>query len=356
MSSDTFVFSKLNFNGDERKRPRSRKTNKQTIPTPRKTNGMSFIATKKVIESPDFVPEKFVSTPLGFITKTLFGKGTPAKLVDPHYLRKFTQSVERQTRNLFPENQRVADYVLENFLLIPCNVPFRFGVLFNLKFRRMFQCLDLQRWKELLDILETNGFLKIEKDLTSFLVDPSLDSIDSSATPQTQASDYSSIETFFDNYTTSKSTTPSPSHSFTPPQTPTKPVEPVRLAPSRKKNETIFSASFLESTSLDAIDMADRFDTLNLNTNCKSQIETLYENDGSLIYAKLATLPINVPLRWGCVYNKSVRLRSKSQTKLKIIISTLDQWRKLKGILKSFGYLDDKSVINCAILINKRTT
>ena len=68
------------------------------------------------------------------------------------------------------------------------------------------------------------------------------------------------------------------------------------------------------------------------------------------IINQLAQLPVNIPLRWGVIYNKLLRVRSKRE-----VGTTLDQWKQLKNLLISKDFLCDKTIANCAILKNKKT-
>ena len=325
---------------------------------------MSIFATLDLISRPHFDASKYILTPKGYIHNTIFPKATPTSLTNVHYLTSFPQLVINDALVIFSESGGVLHFVLDQILQLPCNVPIRWGVLFNLKFRRVFQCLTLEKWTGLYQVLKKHGFAKIIKG-SVHLLDPVLDapetinfddslsffeclestlsSSESLKTPEHKNPDHTSdynhpiIEP--SNYTVS------------PPQS--TPIELPLDSPSiipvqRAKNNSIYAIHLSHSISPA---LADRFDPSTFSPLLIQKITEIYNHCDSTVEAitnHLKQLPIGIPLRWGFIYNKLLRVRSNRE-----VGTSLDQWKQLKSLLIADGYLCEKTVANCAILRNK---
>lgn len=378
MTTESFVFSQLNFNGDEnqrRKRKRSapKKENKSEevtehgpdSPVPKnRPVTMSLFATPDLISRPAFDHSKYVLTPKGYIHSTIFPKKTPKHLTDVHYLTSFPQILVNDALVIFSESGSVLSFVLDQILLLPCNVPIRWGVLFNLKFRRVFQCLTLEKWSGLYQVLKKHGYAKITNG-NVHLLDPAFEA------PETinfdeHSSLFECLETEFNSESlkpperpaavvntplieqSNLTAPPQPQPQSTPIQLPLD--SPAIIPVQRAKNNSIYAIHLSNSISPA---LADRFDPSKFSPLLCQQISEIYNNCDSTVEAitsQLRQLPVGIPLRWGFIYNKHLRVRSKRE-----VGTTLDQWKQLKSLLISEGFLCDKTIANCVILKNKTT-
>lgn len=396
MTTESFIFSQLNFNGDENQR-RKRKIsiclskNKKENFTPKKTENsaaendfidslvpknrpitMSLFATSDLTSRRSFDPSKYVLTPKGYIHNTIFPKMVPTSLTNVHYLTSFPQLVINDALVIFSESGGVLQFVLDQILQLPCNVPIRWGVLFNLKFRRVFQCLTLEKWTGLYQVLKKHGYGIVIKG-SVHLLDPALDA------PETINFNEYSYSSFFERLESSLSPelssfkTPErnnnpensishnvpiiePSNSnfkiHSPHSTPIQlPLDSPSIIPvQRVKNNSIYAIHLSHSISPA---LADRFDPSTFSPLLVQKITEIYNHCDSTVEAitnHLKQLPIGIPLRWGFIYNKLLRVRSSRE-----VGTSLDQWKQLKSLLITEDYLCEKTVANCAILKNKNT-
>lgn len=315
-----------------------------TISTAR-SRAMSLFATPKIIAHPSFNSEKYIQTPLGLINKSFFSisRARLDEFSRPQYIREFPYSVVRDASKIISESDSVLKFVLEHLKQLPCNVPIRWGVLFNSKFRRIFQCLTVDKWIQLGKVLEQHGYARSQQ-LNIYLLNPE---IFDNLPLRSQLTGPTEIDPFRDidqngNVSESRPITPIPS--IIPVDSPA--VTPV----PRAQNDSIYAISYLNSTDPDS---APRFQTDSFDSVLTHSIRILFnynEEPFTVIYRLLNELPVEIPLRWGCIYNQRLRVRRRIATNSDI---NLAQWKELKEILKNHGRLDDKTVTNCAILKNK---
>lgn len=367
--SDNFTFSQLNFNGDENQRRRQRAgaattTNNTNIAVrlPQTyTNAffdrlfgensraltVSLFASLEVQRSPQFRSNKYVSTPLGYINRDFFSKQTPARIQSPHYIPSFSNRLIMAAAQVIPESRPVLNFVLDTIKQLPCNVPIRWGTLFNSKFRRVFECLTLETWTALCEVLKTHGYAKLISRYIH-LIDPNL---------VVSSIDQISIQLNQQDATNTPRTPPArPTLSF-----PNPIISPTRVAPlipvlpqtttpiTRTKNISIYALQVSNSVSPA---LADRF---SCGPRLNGLIRSIYYHIDSHyipVIKQLEDLPVTIPLRWGVIFNKCLRVRAQSVNS-RNRQTALEQWKKVKVLLIAEGYLDDKSVPNCAILINK---
>ena len=385
MNTDSFTFSKLNYNGDvqrteaaagrQRIRIRSSQNHHHLSSSPsssalsRNGNGngningnasrpitMSLFVSDEIVLKPGFDPSKYVKTPRGYINRTIFSKDVPQTLANSHYLPRYSHSFVSAVYSHFCDTSSVADFILTNLRLIPCNVSIRWGVLFNLKFRRMFQCLGLEKWNELGRLFRAHGYAMTKRGGT-ILLDPDCKVTETPPKDDPRISSDSSATGRIDPNRTPERLNNNSSyfHRISPPPTPSipPPVFSVPAVPTvpRSSNQSIYSIDLLGSYHPF---IAERFDTYRFNSNLKLSIRRLYNSSDQSIDAileHLRTLPVKIPLRWGVIYNKQLRVRSRAVVSKKPVFTTLQQWNDLKNLLKEHGYLHENS--NCVILSNK---
>jgi hypothetical protein len=380
MTTESFVFSQLNFNGEEnhRRKRKHSKPKKEQIPEETLENTdnvfnslvpknrpitMSLFA--DVMSRPAFDLSKYILTPKGYIHNTIFPKRVPANLTDVHYITSFPQMLINDAFVIFSESESVLNFVLDQIIQLPCNVPIRWGVLFNLKFRRVFQCLTLEKWDGLYQVLKKHGFAKTIGG-SVHLLDPAFDAPET-INLELNSSLFECLESTF-NHNSELLKTPGRTDNdasfynlmeesnFTaplplPPQlTPIQlPLDSPAIIPvQRAKNNSIYAIHLSHSISPA---LADRFDPSSFSPLLFKQISEIYNNCDSTFKAiinQLKQLPVGIPLRWGVIFNKHLRVRSKREEG-----TSLNQWKQLKSILAVEGYLCDKTVANCAILKNK---
>jgi hypothetical protein len=329
-------------------------------------------------------------------------------------LTSFLPELIHDARFAILESESVVDFVLCSLRDIPCNLPLRWGVLFNLKFRRVFQCLNLQKWNALLHCFKKYSYAIVLRGSVHF-VDPTLNAPeriyfhesqvsqitndssnqmngndeldefndsqihhesqgsqnvifdftisdkenDSGAIPVSHVSNPQIYQLIFkiDPFKTPERANNTNVHSFlfnSQPlsSSPVISIEEAVTTVSRAKNDSIYALNLSNSSSPEH---ADRFDTTRLPKDLVMSIRRLYAfSDFAIesIFNTLRELPVSIPLRWGCIYNKYLRVRSKIITSKKPM-TTLFQWKQLRDLLIQNGYLDNKTVINCSILINK---
>lgn len=393
--TERFFFSQLNYNGDENAPRRKKRSQVKQIPALIELNPhdtpivgrpvtMTLIVSPETVAKPWFNPTKYVFTPRGYINKSIFSTNVPTFLESAHYLDSFSPAFKRDARLIIPDNENVLEFVLNCLMQIPCNVPLRWGVLFNFKFRRVFQCLKLENWKALLDCLKKHAYIVGLKGTVHF-VDPMLNSPEQIVFPESQVpqdvidlssiaseSESSNSETEsldepvsrpsrIDPFRTPERANNSNIHSFlfaSPPssaalnQDDSIKITSVTSTPvARAKNGSIYAMNM--SNSINPA-LADRFDPT-FNAALTLAIRRLYNSSEPVldqIYKTLRMLPVSIPLRWGCIYNKHVRVRSKAAA-ARETGPTLLQWKELRNLLIQHDYLDDKLVANCSILKNK---
>ena len=419
--TETFTFSHLNFyENEQQKRQRPRASNNKRISTPStsttpptnqptnqptnptvRTSLMSLFVNPKIIAHSSFDPEKYIQTPRGLINKAIFSmaKTNPASFVSPLYISDFPERVVRDAAIVVSESDSVLKFVLEHIRQIPCGVPVRWGVLFNLKFRRIFQCLTTEKWDGLCKALERNGFAKIEKS-NVYLKDPESETTEYSdlffdlsdrRSEGGNGNDNSESATSYSRNTSTISTTSNTNNlqinthindtlaRIDPLQTPLRnrqgdllfyssnsnsnsngperitiiPVDSPAVIPvPRAHNHSIYAIKYCSSIDPD---LSPRFRTRNFTDSLQFAISEIFDaaqHPIDKVYAQLDVLPIDIPLRWGYIYNKHLRVRR--QTPQTAIIK-LEQWKKVKNALKLHGYLEDKSVPNCVVLKNKQS-
>lgn len=397
--TETFTFAQLNFSEDQNQRqrrerererlrergkisPASAHTSRSTSPSPHipqtfpthsfnpsttttpspsrytntevRSSSMSLFVPPKLISHPSFDPEKYVRTQRGYINKSIFSvnRTTPDSFTNACYITEFPYSIIRDALNVISESDSVLKFVLEHLKQLPCNVPIRWGVLFNLKFRRIFQCLDVGKWINLSKILERHGYAKIER-LNVFLLNPQVTEYadffnDLSDEPQTPIK-----EILVPRTPPMESSAPfTPIRSSTPTEIPID--SPGVIPVPRAHNDSIYAISYRNSSDPN---LAPRFRPHSFESSLRIAIFNLFHHNNELIenvFKQLAQLPVSIPLRWGCIYNKHLRVRRRRQTNcLDDSVISLTQWKEVKNLLKEYGYLDDKIVINCSILNNK---
>ena len=388
--TERFIFSQLNYNGDENAPRRKKRSQVKRIPALIELNPhdtpivgrpvtMTLIVPPETVAKPWFNPTKYVFTPRGYINKSIFSAKVPNIVESAHYLDSFSAAFKRDARLIIPENENVLEFVLNCLTQIPCNVPLRWGVLFNFKFRRVFQCLTLENWSALLDCLKKHAYVVGLKGTVHF-VDPMLNSPEQIIFPESQVSQASSSASESSNsdterldeqvsrpsridpFRTPERANNSNIHSFlfaSPPssaalnQDNSIKITSVTSTPvARAKNGSIYSMNMSNSISPA---LADRFDPSTFNSALILAIRGLYNSSETVlehIYRTLRMLPVSIPLRWGCIYNKHVRVRSKAAA-ARETGSTLLQWKELRNLLILHNYLDNKLVANCSILKNK---
>ena len=389
--TESFIFSQLNYNGDDNAPSKKRRSQLKKTPAGIELNAhdapifsrpvtMRILVPQECVLKPGFNPAKYLLTPRGYINRSIFSNNIPLELESVHYLASFSMAFVRDARLVISESECVVDFVLNSLALIPCNVPLRWGVLYNLKFRRVFQCLTLDKWSALLECLKKYSYAIIVKGSVHF-VDPSLDAPEQinlpesqylhlvhesqvSATSQEPAEDHPrpkpAIPAFprIDPFKTpERGTNNSNVHSFlfqSPPSTPAaSAATPEATTPvPRARNDSIYAMHLSNSISPA---LADRFNPTLFPGDLVTSIRRLYcFSDAAIeiVYKTLRELPVSIPLRWGCIYNKHLRVRSKLAAS-NDAGTTLLQWKQLRDLLIRYGYLDDRTVGNCSILINK---
>ena len=400
--TERFIFSQLNYNGDDiipRKRKRSQvkripadiELSPRDSPIVGRPVTMTLIVPQETVAKPWFDPSKYVLTPRGYINRTIFSNNVPLNLERAHYLSSFSPAFIRDARLIIAESEGVLGFVLACIRQVPCNVPLRWGVLFNLKFRRVFQCLTLEKWGGLLACFKKHFYAVVLRGSVHF-VDPTRDAPEQIVFPESQVSqeavfdlssdnnddynhdyDYEDgnmlVKTRFpisprelavpriDPFRTPERGNNTNIHSFlfnSPPSITHIPSIPVASSTPvpRNRNDSIYAINLSNSISPA---LADRFETCRFSGDVILAIRRLYGfSDSALesVYNTLRTLPVSIPLRWGCIYNKYLRVRSKAAASQDAGTSLL-QWKQLRELFINYGYLDDRSVANCSILINK---
>ena len=364
---DGFVFSQLNFNGDENQR-RERKRNK---PAPKTTNEnipnspnnsdtlipknrpitMSIFVSQDLLSRPSFDSSKYISTPKGLIHNTIFSNKTPNPLTDVHYLLNFPQPLINDALVIFSECENVLHFVLDQILQLPCYISIRWGVLFNLKFRRVFQCLTLEKWDGLYQVLKKHGYAKITKGCLQ-LLDPNFDAPENIF--DDKSFDY--LENLLNTETPpTKNSNHEPNFTIdtVTPQPLRLPVDSPAIVPvQRARNNSIYAIHLSHSVSPA---LADRFNPSTFPPSLTDKISEIYFHSETIVNTiinQLKQLPVGIPLRWGVIYNKHLRIRSQAPGR-RDSATTLEQWNQLKSLLITNGYIRDKTVANCVILINK---
>ena len=357
---ESFIFSKLNFNGDAC--PPPNKIKSRPSPSSDKSKSKSKSIKMKLLAPLDCVLDisKYTLTPRGYANSQIFSKSVPKIISDVHYISSFPERVQSAVNFLFRSDPNVSIYVLKTIRDLPCNVPIRWGVLFNLKFRRMFESLTIEKWTDISTVLKEFGY-GIFKSGKFFLLDPNLNSLeDLPEIPSNQSPISSDDGSIFNsnsslNFSFNSDSDFSVKYDSNPPPPS---LTLTRPSVTRKSAYTIYSSSEVAGSLAAAL--ADKFKPSQFSNQLLQDIRKLFNQNDLVIdnlFKKLELLPTNIPLRWGCIYNihlrSRVRKKNPSDDNIPITKTTLDQWNSFKILLKAEGLLDDKSVKNCSILINK---
>ena len=224
----------------------------------------------------------------------------------------------------------------------------------------MFESLTIEKWTDISTVLKEFGY-GIFKSGKFFLRDPNLNSLeDLPEIPSNQSPISSDDGSIFNsnsslNFSFNSDSDFSVKYDSNPP---TPSLTLTRPSVTRKSAYTIYSSSEVAGSLAAAL--ADKFKPSQFSNQLLQDIRKLFNQNDLVIdnlFKKLELLPTNIPLRWGCIYNihlrSRVRKKNPSYYNIQITKTTLDQWNSFKILLKAEGLLDDKSVKNCSILINK---
>lgn len=264
-----------------------------------------------------FDHENYVYTPLGYIYKIIFSNNVPSELLNCIYIDRFPRRLVTKAAELIEEPENVTQFILDVLKQIPCNVPIRWGVIYNFKFRGSFPNLTAEKWKLLGKLLQQHKFADIERQ-TYYLRD-GIDSLDTQANEEDEVPADVSVSGAVRIVPPSYDSTVSAfSVNF------------------QKPNDTIFSSAY-ESAQLVA-EMKPPFaisSILRRDVLFAVRFSAIFEGNLGVevkVIKVLSGLPTEVPLRWGIIYAKYLRLKGPNA------LPTVEQWKAVKDLLSENGY------------------